>query len=217
MLKFRYLAVLLAAALLCTAAFALEVPELSRTGSIRVVMRQGQTVVSGGTLALYRVGDIEAEDGDYRFRLTAAFAESQVPLEEPASAHTAQKLAAFAQSSRLTGQEKAVAADGSVTFSPLQPGLYLLVQPTAAEGYDPAAPFLVSVPLQQDGAYCYEVDASPKVEVKKAPASTPPQGPNLPQTGQLNWPVPVLGGLGLILLAVGGLQRARRGKYEQES
>ena len=96
--------------------------------------------------------------------------------------------------------------------------MYLLVQNQAAEGYQAAAPFLVSVPMNEDGTYIYDVDASPKVELTKAPQPTPtPKPPTLAQTGQLNWPVPVLAIIGLCLFSLGWLLRFGRKKdgYEK--
>ena len=55
----------------------------------------------------------------------------------------------------------------------------------------------------------YDINASPKAEsepVQPTPAPTPtpkPSDPKLPQTGQLNWPVPVLFGSGVLMLIVG--------------
>ena len=132
-------------------------------------------------------------------------------------------------------------------------GLYLVVQTTAAENYNVINPFLVSVPIQENGKYVYDVDALPKVgtATKKTPDTpdepdtpdtpdepdtpdTPvapgpdnpdgwvlgdhgeknypnPDNPNghvmgahgLPQTGQLNWPIPVLAVTGVVLVAAG--------------
>lgn len=106
--------------------------------------------------------------------------------------------------------------DGEIAFTGLDLGLYLLVQHKAAKGYETAAPFLVSVPMEEDGVLRYDVDASPKVELEKEPeptSTTPPAPPDprLPYTGQLNWPVPVLTVLGLGLLALGlALRRKSR-------
>lgn len=45
----------------------------------------------------------------------------------------------------------------------------------------------------------------------------PDEGPKLIQTGQLNWPVPVLTGCGLVLLAVGGYLQHRSKKREKNA
>ena len=60
---------------------------------------------------------------------------------------------------------------GLAEFGDLEVGLYLVVQTTAAENYNVVNPFLVSVPIQENGKYVYDVDALPKVgtATKKTP------------------------------------------------
>lgn len=65
--------------------------------------------------------------------------------------------------------------DGEIAFTGLELGLYLLVQHKAAKGYETAAPFLVSVPMEEDGVLRYDVDASPKVELEKNRNPPPPR------------------------------------------
>ena len=57
-----------------------DVPDLSRKGSVTVTVRMGETPVAGGSLTLYRVGDIAEDDGNYSFALTEAFAASGASL-----------------------------------------------------------------------------------------------------------------------------------------
>ena len=54
-------------------------------------------------------------------------------------------------------------ADGNAAFEDLELGLYLIVQSKASNGYAPIKPFLVSLPMAENGKWNYEVDASPKV------------------------------------------------------
>lgn len=101
----------------------------------------------------------------------------------------------------------------------LELGLYLVVQTQAAEGYEPVDPFLISLPMQEEGVYVYEVNATPKMselveaaeetaeETTAQTAQTPTSGATLPQTGQLNWPIPVLVALGLGLFSLGWVLR----------
>ena len=48
-----------------------------------------------------------------------------------------------------------------MTFRGLELGLYLIVQTEASKGYEPINPFLVSLPMAEDGKWNYAVDASP--------------------------------------------------------
>lgn len=263
----RLAAVLAALTLLvwCTApAFALEVVDLSRTGSIKVSLYDSETseAVGGGTLTLYRVAKVQKDNANLSFVYTNGFEDCGVELgdlsEGELAGRLAEKIAATAESTTVEISDLGVAE-----FGDLEVGLYLVVQTTAAENYNVINPFLVSVPIQENGSYIYDVDALPKVgtAAKKTPEppdkpdtpdtpdtpdkpeeenpNTPaapgpdnpdgwvlgahgekiylnpeapsPDSPNgyvmgahgLPQTGQLNWPIPVLAVTGVVLVAAG--------------
>lgn len=260
----RLAAVLAALTLLvwCAApAFALEVVDLSRTGSIKVSLYDSETseAVGGGTLTLYRVAKVQKDNANLSFVYTNGFEDCGVELgdlsEGELAGRLAEKIAATAESTTVEISDLGVAE-----FDDLEVGLYLVVQTTAAENYNVINPFLVSVPIQENGSYVYDVDALPKVgtAAKKTPEppdtpdtpdtpdkpeeenpNTPvapgpdnpdgwvlgangekiylnpeapsPDNPNghvmgahgLPQTGQLNWPIPVLAVTGAVLVAAG--------------
>lgn len=188
-------------------AYAHDVPDPTRKGSITVVMRHGDTIVDGGTLMLYQVGAVHEDDGNFSFVPAGDFEEWGEAFEDIQSPDLAQDLKEYAMSKYLIGEQKPIDQEGKVLFDGLEQGLYLLVQYKAAEGYCEANPFLVSVPRLESGEYQYDVNASPKVELIPAPAepTTPPTepDPSLPQTGQLNWPIPVLVVGGLFLFVMG--------------
>lgn len=256
----RLAAVLAALTLLvwCAApAFALEVVDLSRTGSIKVSLYDSETskAVGGGTLTLYRVAKVQKDNANLSFVYTNGFEDCGVELgdlsEGELAGRLAEKIAATAEATTVEISDLGVAE-----FGDLEVGLYLVVQTTAAENYNVINPFLVSVPIQENGSYVYDVDALPKVgtAAKKTPEppdtpdtpdtpdkpeeenpNTPaapgpdnpdgwvlgasgenpeapsPDNPNghvmgahgLPQTGQLNWPIPVLAVTGVVLVAAG--------------
>lgn len=263
----RLAAVLAALTLLvwCAApAVALEVVDLSRTGSIKVSLYDSETseAVGGGTLTLYRVAKVKKDNANLSFVYTNGFEDCGVELgdlsEGELAGRLAEKIAAIAESTTVEISDLGVAE-----FGDLEVGLYLVVQATAAENYNVINPFLVSVPIQENGSYVYDVDALPKVgtAAKKTPEppdkpdtpdtpdtpdkpdeenpNTPvapgpdnpdgwvlgahgekiylnpeapsPDNPNghvmgahgLPQTGQLNWPIPVLAVTGVVLVAAG--------------
>lgn len=195
---------------LCSTAFAHDVPDLNCTGRIDIAMRFDGEAVPGGKLTIYRVGEIHEDDGSYSFVPTGDFANCGYSFDNPESAALARSLAGLAENAK--GAVKTIGKDGAVTFDNLAPGLYLIIQSAAAEGFNPAAPFLVGIPMMEDGAYVYEIDASPKAELERAPATptpTPVPDEKLPQTGQMNWPVPVLAALGVILFSLGWVIRFR--------
>ena len=201
--------------MLPTAAFALEVPDLDREGTISVTMEYKGEKISGGTLTIYRVGVITVENGaDYSFAYVAEYADCGFALDNVADPELAENLAAYTKERGISGSTKSIDANGNVTFSDLKPGLYLLVQNEAAAGYYPANPFLVSLPGKNESGYEYQVNASPKLELEPKP--TTPSEPDLPQTGQVRWPVPVFAVLGLLLVGCGVLLR-RKGSGADEA
>lgn len=208
-------------------AYAHEVPDMTKKGYIHITMQMNGEAVPGGTLTLYRAGVVDEDDGNYSFVPEEAFREwgdafgegnsfreaysfgEEDFFEKGDSARLAERLAEYVREQGMTGTTRKIGADGTVLFADLELGLYLLVQDAAAEGYNKAAPFLVGVPMTENESYIYDVDASPKVELTKAPAEPEqpetPTGPKLPQTGQLNWPIPLLVVMGLCLLSAGWL------------
>lgn len=204
-----------------------EPPDLGRTGSISGTMLHQGEPVGGGALTLYQAGEIAGPEGEegYRYVLTEDFAESEASLEDLEDASLAGELAEYAYGKELEGTTVAIGEDGVWTAEELSMGLYLVVQYQAADGYEPISPFLVSLPGYDDtsGSWIYEVSAQPKMEPVTAVTPVVPEDPEdpeepvkkdppigkLPQTGQLNWPVPALALAGLILFAIGSRLRRK--------
>ena len=197
--------------------FAADIPNLDKKGSITIVLKDSSTKkrISGGTVVLYRVADPKVEDGNYSWEFREDFEDCGFSLKKISSDELAEDLAEYAQDENIKKKSKTVDSDGKVEFKDLKAGLYLIVQEAAASGYTKVSPFLVSVPLKDDGEWIYDVDASPKMErIRKdhpdkdtKEKDNPKKDQKLPQTGQLYWPVPVLAGLGLTLFTVGWILR----------
>ncbi len=205
---------------------AAEVPDPELRGSITISVHFGDEPVSGGTMTLYRVGDIAENDGNYSFVPTedlAMWGDSFSDIESP---DLADSLAEY--ENKPSGETKEVDSAGEVKYDNLQLGLYLIVQEEAADGYSKANPFLVSLPYwdEEAHAYVYDVDSRTKaelirdVEKESEKDDTTPggsgghSGGKLPQTGQLWWPVPMLVFAGLLCIVV-GLIRRRGAGYEK--
>ena len=197
------------------------VPDESRNGhcSITVSMTYREKAVRGGKLALYKVGDVAENDGNYSFVPVEAIRGDISEFGDIESPELAGKLAKLEKKlTSVTADPVTVGKDGKATFSNLTFGLYLVVQKTAASGYRKIAPFLVSVPYLYRDEYQYELTSQPKTDLEQevkptAPPSSGGGGGKLPQTGQLWWPVPLLICAGLGCIAV-GLFRRREGKDE---
>lgn len=210
---------------MCVTVSAHEVPDLMANDcTIRVDLKSGGTPVSGGSLMLFRVGDIQENDGDYFFTWNDAFAASMLQLDVQ-SPKVAEEVLEFADENGIEPVAQADAdKNGRALFFDLTPGLYLVAQNVPAEGYLGFSPFLVSLPNYEDGSYQYHVNASPKVDdipvLPTVPETTVPEtepDEKLPQTGQLNWPVPLMAVSGLLLFALGWslCMTDRKDRYEK--
>ncbi len=207
--------------------------DLGRKGEISLTLysEEAGSAVTDGAITLYEVADLTLDNGNMAYVKTAAFKAFEGTLD-PEADGLAGSLEAYTAANQVKGDTKQVDVDGSLCFSGLNLGLYLIVQTTRSAGYYPIESFLVTVPLAQDGVWVYSVDASPKTEVylqsepepeptpeptptpKPVPAQEPTLTPKpdrtLPQTGQLFWPIPVLAGTGLALIVSGVVMRRKK-------
>lgn len=195
-----------------------DVPQARDDCSIEVIVRYNGKDISGGTLTAIKIGYVDEEDGNYFFsqELTG------VKLEDITSSEAPEIQKEFYENNKdhydFYVQTQSI-KDGKAAFSGLSTGLYLIVQNKAATGYSKMKPFLVSVPYMEDGAYQYHVTATIKSELERAPVKTKPSkpsDPSLPQTGQVNWPIPLMvtGGLALFITGWALCFGKKRDRYE---
>ncbi len=220
------------------------------------IYADGTGHAADGTVLCYQPASLTRdENGTEAYTYTEAFKECPISLDsldDETNHDLAASLAAWiSEQEEITGTACDVEEEGSVAITDLEAGLYLFMLQEGSTTSYAFDPFLVSIPFEGN----YEVDASPKVEVKSlAPATTPPavstptaaptlspapggsptQTPpsdasgtpkqekaasTLPQTGQLNWPIPLLTGGGLLFLLIGALlqRTGRRKKAEDET
>lgn len=201
-------------------AYAHDVPQDRDDCSIEVTVRYNEENVDGGTLTAIKIGYVAEEDGNYFFRQEMTDEKLEDITSPEAPALQQEFYAANKETYEFYTQTQPV-EDGKATFTDLSTGLYLIVQEKAAYGFSKLGTFLISVPYMQDGQYQYHVTATIKSELHRepeptAPPPTVPDDPSLPQTGQLNWPVPVLAVGGMALIVLGCFLRFRK-KESHES
>ena len=226
-MKNRIVSILLAVALL----FALAVnasaensgPDLTQRGSLTFTMELGGEPLTKGNLNLYHVASIEMnEEYIYEFRLIDVLADDELSLENVNDPILADELLRRAKDSGLQSINAPI-RDGMVTFQDLPTGLYLVWQGKEDVDQDlmPIQPFVISVPRLQGDVYVLDVVAAPKVPIETEPTQPttppPPPGGDLPQTGQMNWPVPVMAVSGAVLMIIGWILCAgrKRSGYEK--
>lgn len=202
----------------CTQVFAVQGLDPDKQCSITFLLEFDSTPLEGGKLTLYRVGQISP--GGNQFVLVEPLLQDGPDLdnlEDPSLAKTLNELAV----EHNLPSYKASVVDGKAVFSDLKTGVYVVCQLNGEEIPEYAAinPFLISLPQWQNDAYIYDIAASPKVPLQPSPTeptqpqpTEPDDTPDLPQTGQLNWPVPLMAVLGLAIFGIGWILffRAKR-------
>ncbi len=199
-------------------------PDLTQKGSLTFTMDAEGVPLDNGNLNLYYVATIErVSEQNYDFKLLDALALEGATLDTDNlnDVDQVKKLLDCAQGVFDEYLSKPI-EDGEVRFADLDAGLYLVWQGSedASEGYDAIAPFLISIPKWENDRYLFDVEADPKVPFETEPTPPtpppPPPPPDIPQTGQLNWPVPVMAITGAVLLIVGWILCAGRKRCERE-
>lgn len=220
------LAVLLASfSPLAVAASSTEMPDLDRKGSLSITFTcDGKPISDGNKVGIFKVADAVVDNG-YKFVWNGEFAAAGVMPEnlDAVNGELAEKLVNIAKDKRVPLYRNSQELDekGNVKFNDLEVGLYLVVHAKKVEITlsDKSTvtytinPFLVSVPQNEDGKLVYDVVTNPKVSPEKS-TTPPPKKPTpppkrVPQTGQLWWPVFVLGAAGMILITVGFVRNSK--------
>lgn len=197
-------------------------PDQDQRGSLTFVMEFSDTPLTGGNVNVCKVADIVVgQDNTCQFQLIAALQDQNLELKDLKDPQLAENLLAAVKEKDLPIL-RAPIEDGKVVFEDMEMGLYLVWQDEtdASEGFAPIQPFLISVPRLQDDVYVLDVLSEPKVPVETEPTEptepTLPPDEELPQTGQMNWPVPVMALFGAVLFVVGMILCVSRKRSEHE-
>ena len=196
-------------------AFAQVFPSVSSEGSIKIYMEWEDEKLDDGALNAYRVCDIVKKNGEFLFEPVEDLKKYNLNLNDMIQPQQANEFVKLAKKEKLR-KFTAPIENGEAFFGNLPIGLYVVTQEAheATDGFEPISAFLISVPTFENGGYNLHVAAYPKVSLEpeetEPPESKPteptkPDDPKLPQSGQLNWPVPVLAVSGLLLMVIGGL------------
>ena len=148
--------------------------DLNHNGSVRVLVKDADgNLVSGGTLQMYRVATItDTEEGRQTQTVTEAFAGWDGTAEDLLSDQScAESLAYYVEKNSTESIASAENTEGSVTFTDIAPGVYLVRQSVEAEGYETMLPFLVFLPVLEDGNIVYDIEAQPKPVAMRPPGS----------------------------------------------
>ena len=168
----------------------------------------------GGEISLYTVATVKTDEG-FSFDITEGkFSDvsgvSDIPsMDSKQLSKNNFSLAKTmeAPAAKVKADQTEKITDGKVSFTNLKPGLYLIVQSKLSEGDRKVNSFLISIP-DEEGNFQIEGEPKPGIYTPKEPETETPSGGKspsgkLPQTGQLWWPVPVMGCTGICFIFLG--------------
>lgn len=195
----------------------LEKEDCSITLKMVFYGRGEKYLMSGGEMSLYLVGPAAVGDTGYYFDTgSGRFAGtkeakkiSKMNSSELSKNNADLASALMKHTAGMKADQTAVISKGEVSFKGLRPGLYLIAMTKADDTEATITPFLMSVP-DADGNY--NIVAKPKPEI--TPPS-PPDDPEIPETGQLWWPVPLAAAAGALLIVTGIALRRRDRKLTE--
>lgn len=194
-----------------TSAFAAEDIDDTRLGSIEITVKYENTALTDGTITLYRICDICKDDsGNYVYVLTEELSSYPISAEQVTDLSALKELVKHIEKNNIKGMKKEINEQGTVMFENLETGLYLIIQEDHSTGFMPMNPFVISLPMEGNGKYVYDVECEPKSSLQRDEEETtspePTTKPNveeLPLTGLTQWPIPVMIATGFMMIVIG--------------
>ena len=182
--------------------------DLNTKGSLMVEMSCSHGYASDGKVAIYHIANLVYTGTEYDFEYTEDFKNCPIPIDSVWDNETALAYGEYIKENQIM-VERTVLNNGFAVVEDVSLGLYLVVHEEPTNGFSAALPFLVTVPVANGDSWEYNVEATPKVELVHGQV-TPPV--DIPQTGQLKWPIPVMIATGVIIFAIGLVLCFKRSK-----
>ncbi len=118
---------------------------------------------AGTRTALYYVADADFSGNDVQFTFCDDFADCGLVLDDITDTALAEQLSVYAGNAAVQCDVKTADDRGSLSYTDLQQGLYLLAALEVPEGYMAFEPFLVCLPQTAEDHWAYDVTAVPKL------------------------------------------------------
>ena len=161
--------------------------------------------VSELKVAVYKIAE-QLENGEFVF--SAGFESCDLNINDLTESNI-EAFKSYAIQNAELAFEKTTDSNGKFSLENVSLGVYLFVQNSKTEDYKMQT-MLVTIPeLTEEKGLEYSLTVKPKiVTIEKEIVSNPPivTDTTLPYTGVLNWPVPVLVILGIIVFCIGWLK-----------
>ena len=139
-------------------------PDQKGSVSVSLVSPNPEQPVVGAELSVYYVATVSTDgQGNLYYSLSEDF-DDGIALDDP---DLVNRLDAIVSEQNIPHQMMVTDAEGNAALENLPLGLYFVKQTGEVKGFAPCTPFLVTLPLQTDGGFQYDVDASPKTSVAR--------------------------------------------------
>lgn len=180
-----------------------------KTGTVNFVAVESETNenIPNLSIDIYQIG-MKNEEGNFEY--SAGFEGSNLNIDT-FTEENINSIKEYAIKNAKAYDTKITDSNGEFTISDLQEGAYLFVQTSKTDEYTMQT-MLVQVPeIDEQGNSNYTITAKPKIvtvpEESVVDTSTPSSnGSTLPYTGVLNWPIPVLVVVALVLFCIGWIK-----------
>ena len=146
-------------------------PDKKGSISLNILNPETQAGISGISLELIKVAELAGpdEEGNYSYALTGKFADSKVDVtnlteKNVGEREKAEALQTIVNNNNIRGTAKVTDNNGSVSFTGLDLGVYLIQNYPVDKDKETVRAFLVTVPRLLNNTYVYDVNATGKPE-----------------------------------------------------
>lgn len=177
---------------------------VTETGSINFVAVDSKTKknISNLSVDIYQIG-IQNKDGDFEYSI--GFEESNLNIDT-FTKENINTIEDYAIKNAEVFETKTTDINGSFILSDLQKGVYIFVQKSNIDEYTMQTMLLQVPEVDEGGNESYIMNVKPKIAKTEDLSGLSPDDGLLPGTGVLNWPIPILVIIALILFSIGWLK-----------
>ena len=141
--------------------------DFSRTGTISVTLKTEDIAIAGAKLTAYQVADADNQNNGLSFSFTKSFADFEGSPDQLQNTEEIKRLSDYIKEKNISGISAVTDSSGYAVFDSLPLGLYIVVQTGSVEGFSDCSPFIAAIPICENGAWSYDIDATPKTNIEK--------------------------------------------------
>lgn len=141
-----------------------NIVDFSKKGSISITLGEDEEniKVSGADVTIYKIADAYSKDSNLAFNYHESLKDYEFELN---GGNISEEVLEIIANNEIINFSATTNELGTVIFTDLDLGLYLVIQTNRVEGYSKIDPFLVFIPEIIDNIWVYDVNAEPKVDI----------------------------------------------------